>query len=194
MSTWEELDLAVDTLRSNGCGDLTILQCTSEYPCPPEKTGLNLINEIRERFGTAVGFSDHTIGNAVPIAAVCFGATIIEKHFTLSKDMYGPDAKFSTTPDEMRRLVAAVRDVEKAIESVVDKNAAASTLGEMKYTFEKGIVAAKDLERGTKLERRHITCKKPAEGIPARFYLDMLGKTLKRDVKRDTSLQWDWLT
>ena len=149
MSSWEELDHAVRTLTDNGCKDLTILQCTSDYPCAPEKAGLNVMEEIAQRYGFPVGFSDHTLGIAVPIAAVCLGACVIEKHFTLSKLMYGPDARFSAIPEEMKVLVENIRAVERALGNRIDKDVKAATLSQMKITFEKSIVAACDIVLAT---------------------------------------------
>jgi sialic acid synthase SpsE len=193
MSNWEELDLAVRVLKTNGCPHLTILQCTSEYPCMPEHAGLNLLREISSRYDVPVGFSDHTLGVAVPVAAVCLGATVIEKHFTLSKAMYGPDAAFSVTPDELRFLVETIRDAEKSLQHAIDKDAKAQSLGQMKFTFEKSIVAANDLPAGTRLESHHLTCKKPASGIPSRQFYDVVGKTLKNDAPANTCIEWKWL-
>jgi len=193
MSSWEELDLAVRVLKTNGCRHLTLLQCTSEYPCMPEHAGLNLLREIADRYGVPVGFSDHTMGVAVPVAAVCLGATVIEKHFTLSKAMYGPDAPFSVTPEELRLLVNTIRDAEKALRHSTDKDAKAQALGQMKFTFEKSIVAAMDLAGGTRLESHHLTCKKPASGIPSRHFYDVVGKNLKCNVPANICIEWEWL-
>jgi N,N'-diacetyllegionaminate synthase len=116
MSSWAELDEAVETLQSNGCKDLTVLQCTSEYPCPPEQAGLNVLNQMKARYKDVnIGYSDHTMGVAVPLAAVIKGASVIEKHFTLSQKMYGSDAMNSTEPDEFKRLVDEIRQVEVAL-------------------------------------------------------------------------------
>src|SRR5439155_15151886 len=108
MSSWEELDRAVEAAGD----DVTVLQCTSSYPTPPERVGLNVLAELRERYGKPVGFSDHTLGNYAAFAAVALGAVVVEKHFTLSKEMYGPDAALSMEPDELADLVEGVRDIE----------------------------------------------------------------------------------
>jgi sialic acid synthase SpsE len=190
MSSWTELDEAVKTLQNNGCENLTILQCTSEYPCISENAGLNIMVEMKERYGLPVGFSDHTLGIAVPIAAVCLGACIIEKHFTLSKLMYGPDAKFSATPEEMKALVENIRSVEKALRNKIDKNDKVGTLSQMKITFEKSIVAACDIPAGAILEERHFAYKKPGDGIPAREFRKLLGKKTMNDIPANTKLEW----
>ena len=147
MNTWEEMDEAVHTLKSNGCSDLIMLQCTSEYPCPPEKAGLNIMLEMKERYNVPVGFSDHTLGSAVPITAVVMGAVLIEKHFTLSQLAYGSDAKNSTEPEDFKRLVIDIRMAELAINSKREKNLD-DGLRNMKMIFEKSIVAAKSIQAG----------------------------------------------
>lgn len=182
MSTWKELDEAIRTLRANGCHDIVLMQCTSEYPCPPEHAGLNVMLEMRERYKLPVGFSDHTSGIAVSIAAAVLGASVIEKHFTLSKKMYGPDAKNSAIPEEFKALLEGVRAVEKALLKI-DKDAEAESLKDMKMVFEKSIVAACDIHAGTILEEKHLSYKKPGDGIPARDFKRLIGKKIINDVK-----------
>lgn len=189
MSRWAELDAAVATLREGGCPELTVLQCTSRYPCPPEKAGLNLLGDLRRRYGLPVGLSDHTRGDAIAVAAVACGARVIEKHFTLSRRMYGPDAATAMEPRAFRRMVARIREVERALAHPLDKDAEAGRLGQMKTVFEKSVVAACDLAAGTVLERRHLAFKKPGDGISARHYRRLLGVRLDRPVARDTPLR-----
>jgi N,N'-diacetyllegionaminate synthase len=191
MSSWDELDEAVATLRNNGCRDLTILQCTSEYPCQPENAGLNLLAEFRKRYDCAVGFSDHTLGTSIPVAAVVLGASVIEKHFTLSKLMYGSDAKNSTEPDEFRRLVSDIRSVEKAIHSAVDKNVKVKELANMKQIFEKSIVASRKLHEGDILRFEDLSFKKPGDGLPARMFTTLIGKRVSKDINKDEKITLD---
>ena len=190
MSTMTELDEAVDILQKNGCCGIIILQCTSKYPCPPENAGLNVLEELRNRYNLPVGFSDHTLGIAIPIAAVCLGACVIEKHFTLSRAMYGSDAKNATEPDEFKCMVDEIHSVEKALKSHIDKDEIARTLVEMKRIFEKSIVAASDLPRGTILEEKHLTYKKPGDGIPARMFRQVIGKELVQDISKNSKVEW----
>jgi sialic acid synthase SpsE len=187
MSSWAELDEAVKII--NGNNDLIILQCTSEYPCLPENSGLNLITEIRKRYGCQVGFSDHTLGIGVPIAAVILGASVIEKHFTLSKLMYGSDAMNAVEPEEFKRLVEEIRNVEKAIGSRIDKDDKVRQLQRMKEIFEKSIVAKNKLMKGHVMTLADLSFKKPGTGIPASLYLDLLGKTLTKSVNKDYVFQ-----
>ena len=194
MSTWAELDEAVEILLKFGCRDLIILQCTSEYPCPPEQVGLNVLNEIKERYNLPVGLSDHTIGHAIPLAAVAMGACVIEKHFTLSKKMYGPDAKFSMTPSEIKNMIECIRDVEKALSQKIDKDKEAASLKVMKDTFQKSVVASTDIAAGTILEEHHLAYKKPGDGILANRFKDFIGKKTAKKIPKDTKLDWDMLS
>jgi N-acetylneuraminate synthase len=180
MSNWQELDEAVHIFKQK-C-ELVILQCTSEYPCLPENAGLNLLNEMRNRYNCEVGFSDHTIGIAVPIAAAVLGATVIEKHFTLSKEMYGSDAANSTEPSEFKVLVDSIRAVETAINHEIDKDLKYSQLSNMKYIFEKSIVSKRTLPPGHVIQFEDLTFKKPGDGINARLYKDVIGKMVKYEI------------
>jgi N,N'-diacetyllegionaminate synthase len=180
MSNWQELDEAVHIFKQK-C-ELVILQCTSEYPCLPENAGLNLLSEMRNRYNCEVGFSDHTIGIAVPIAAAVLGATVIEKHFTLSKEMYGSDAANSTEPSEFKVLVDSIRAVETAINHEIDKDLKYSQLSNMKYIFEKSIVSKRTLPPGHVIQFEDLTFKKPGDGINARLYKDVIGKMVKYEI------------
>lgn len=193
MSTWKELDKAIETLKTNGCRDITVLQCTSIYPCPPEKTGLNIIQEIKKRYGLRVGFSDHTLGISASIAAVVLGAELIEKHFTLSRRMYGSDAKHSMEPEEFKLFIREIRDTEKAISSKVDKDELAKDLEEMKVIFEKSIVARKNIPKGKIITINDITFKKPGDGIRADKYKEILGKMAKINISQDTKIRKEML-
>jgi N,N'-diacetyllegionaminate synthase len=184
MGTWEEMDEAVTALKDSGCKDLVVLQCTSEYPCPPEKAGLNIMLEMQQRYKVPVGFSDHTLGSAVPIAAVILGATIIEKHFTLSTLAYGSDAKNSTEPFEFKRMVEDIRAAELAVNTPRQKTLD-ERLNNMKHIFEKSIVSSKILKAGTLISADDIAYKKPGDGIRAREYKNIIGKKLKNAVEKD---------
>ncbi len=188
MSSWSELDRAVDALRLNGCSDLTILQCTSSYPCPAKKVGLNLMEAFKKRYDVLVGYSDHTIGFAAPLSAVALGANVIEKHFTLSTSMYGSDAKNSMEPDEFKKMTFAIREIETMLYYPLDKDQMANDLGEMKGVFEKSIVAACDIPKGAALSMKHLAFKKPGTGISANEYRDVLGRKTTRKIDRNTML------
>lgn len=190
MSNWNELDEAVKTLKDNGCNDLTVLQCTSDYPCTPENAGLNIIQELKERYNLPVGYSDHTLGLAIPVAAVVLGAKVIEKHFTLSRDMYGSDAKNSTEPKEFKRLVKEIRDVDIAMNNKVNKDKKVKDLKNMKLIFEKSIVASRDLKKGTKLKFEDLAFKKPGNGIKPNKLYDIIGKILNKNIKNGEMIDY----
>jgi N,N'-diacetyllegionaminate synthase len=191
MSSWNELDDAVETLQSNGCKDLIVLHCTSEYPCPPDQVGLNTLDELKIRYkDITIGFSDHTMGLAAPLAAVIKGAKVIEKHFTLSKEMYGSDAAHSTEPMEFKKLVDEIRHLEQILNSNIDKDEKAKSLKSMKITFEKSIVASKSIDKFDILEFKDLAFKKPGDGIPAREYKKLIGKKLNKAVDKDYKFEW----
>ncbi len=188
MSPLDEIDSAVKRVKARGL-PLAILQCTTAYPCPPEKVGLNLIPFFRERYGCAVGLSDHS-GTIYPgLAAVTLGIEVLEVHVTLSREMFGPDVPASITTAELRQLVEGVRFIEKMKANPVDKNAIAHEMAPLRNLFTKSIVARKDLPAGTVLKEVHLTVKKPGTGIPANRLPDLVGCQLRRDVKADELLQ-----
>ncbi len=193
MSTWAELDKAVETLKANGSKDITILQCSSVYPCPPEKVGLNILLQLKDRYGLAVGFSDHTLGISASIGAVVLGAEVIERHFTLSREMYGSDAKHSLEPKEFEQLIKEIREVETIIASKVEKDKLAEELKDMKFTFEKSIVAKKHIPKGTKITFDMIAFKKPGDGIKPNRYKEIIGKVAKSDIAANAKVTMEIL-
>lgn len=188
MSTWAELDEAVNTILKQH-DRIMVLQCTSEYPCPYEEVGLNIMLEMKARYKLPVGLSDHTLTNYASLAAVMMGATVIEKHFTFSRLMYGSDARHSLEPAEMADLVNGVRACEVMLTAQVDKDAMAGRLRDMKDIFEKSVVALVDIEPETVLTREMLGIKKPGTGIPARQYNDVIGRRAARKIVKDTVLQ-----
>lgn len=185
MSNWAELDAAVAALRPGG--PVTILQCTSAYPCPPEQVGLNVIGEMRARYRLEVGFSDHTLGFAAALAAAAQGATVIEKHFTFSRLMYGSDAKNSMEPADFRILCRSLHEVWAMLAHPVDKDDVAP-YADMKRIFEKSVVTAAPVRAGAVLTRELLAFKKPGDGIPARDYRRLIGRVAKRDLPADHKL------
>lgn len=188
MSTWAELDEAVDTLLRYH-RQITVLQCTSEYPCPYEEVGLNVMLEMKARYGLPVGLSDHTLTPYASFAAVALGAAVIEKHFTFSRLMYGSDAPHSLEPHEFRVLSEGIRAIEMLLSSHVDKDTMASRMVEMKAIFEKSLVSACNIPVGTRITSEMIAIKKPGTGIPARRLQDMIGRVALRDIPADTLLR-----
>ncbi|MEK9968855.1 MAG: N-acetylneuraminate synthase family protein [Ferrovibrio sp.] len=179
MSSWAELDNAVAVLRNGG--PLTIMQCTSAYPCPPEQVGLNVLAEMRARYSIPVGYSDHTMSNTSALAAALAGATVIEKHFTFSRLMYGSDAKNACEPPQFRELALALREIT-AMATPVDKDAMAASLIGMKAIFEKSIVSARPIKAGQPIEYADLAFKKPGDGISAAEYEKYIGRICLRDL------------
>jgi N-acetylneuraminate synthase len=171
---------------------VTVLQCTSAYPTPPERVGLNVLEELRERYGKPVGLSDHTLGPYACFAAVALGASVLEKHFTLSKELYGPDASLALEPAELEELVEGVREIETMLAHPVDKDNL-EPYGEMKRVFEKSVVAVVDIPAGATIERGMLAAKKPGTGIPAARIDEVVGRTARADVPADTVLTEDAL-
>lgn len=191
MSNWAELDLAVATVR-DAC-PTTVMQCSSAYPCPPERVGLNVLIEMAQRYGLPVGYSDHTLGVAAPIAAVALGAVVVEKHFTFSRKMYGSDAKHSMEPEEFLLMAQALRDVWAMRANPVDKNDV-SPYSDMKHIFEKSVVTACAIPAGEILKREMLAFKKPGDGIPARNYARLIGRRVRRNLDVDHKITEDDLS
>jgi N-acetylneuraminate synthase len=183
MSSWAELDAAVEAAGPT----VVVLQCTSSYPTPPEQVGLNILAELRDRYGKPVGFSDHTTGTYASLAAAALGAEVIEKHFTLSREAYGPDADLGLEPGELRALVAGIREIERMLASPVDKDDVAP-YDEMKRVFEKSVVAVADIPAGTTLEATMLAAKKPGTGIPAARLPELVGRRARNDIRADAVL------
>lgn len=189
MSSWKELDEAVNTIRKYH-DHLTVLQCTSEYPCPYERVGLNVILEMKERYGIPVGLSDHTLTNYASFASVTMGASVIEKHFTLSRRMYGSDAKHSLEPEDMADLVAGIRAIEIIMASPVDKEDI-SRFKQMKEIFEKSVSSLVDIPEGTVITEDMIGIKKPGTGIKPQQLHEVIGKRAKRFIQADQVLTYE---
>ena len=184
MSPLDEIDRAVAIVQKHGA-PLTVMQCTSMYPCPPEKIGLNLIPFFRDRYGCAVGLSDHS-GKIYPgLAAVTMGIEVLEVHVTLSRQMFGPDVSVSLTTDELKQLVEGVRFLEAVITNPVDKDAVANDAADLRSVFGQSVVARQDLPAGTVLAAEHLATKKPGTGLPAARLMELMGARLNRSLKAD---------
>ena len=190
MSTLAELDTAVATVRSTGRRG-AVLQCTSAYPTRPDQVGLNLLALYRERWDCPVGLSDHS-GTVFPaLAAATLGADVIELHVTLSPRMFGPDIAASVTVEELALVKRGLRDIAGMLANPIDKDAAASDMGEMRRLFTRSLVAGTDLPRGHRLEQRDLRAKKPGTGIPPTSIESVVGRVLVRDVERDQLISED---
>jgi N,N'-diacetyllegionaminate synthase len=190
MNNWVELDAAVNVLSPGG--PVAVLQCSSVYPCPPERVGLNVIAQMRDRWGLPVGYSDHADGCGAAFAAAALGASVVEKHFTFSRLMYGSDAANAMEPGEFRRYCAGLRDVWSMVSHPVDKDDLAP-YREMKRIFEKSIVTARSLPAGHTLSKGDLAFKKPGDGIPAARWSDLIGKRLRCALSADHKIKLDEL-
>jgi sialic acid synthase SpsE len=187
MSDLEEVRDAVRWLRVAGEERIVLLHCVSDYPADPADANLRAMNAMAEAFGLPVGFSDHTPGIDVSLAAAALGASVIEKHLTLDKSLPGPDHRASLEPDEFKRLVAGVRVVERSL-GHGRKEPAPSEAGN-RDVVRRSVAAAADLPAGAILKREHLTCLRPARGIPPSALEALLGHRLKRGLRRGELLQ-----
>jgi N-acetylneuraminate synthase len=179
MSSMEEIDSAVARVQAAGL-PLAVMQCTSAYPCPPEKVGLNMLGTFRGRYGCAVGLSDHS-GTIFPaLAAATLGAELVEVHVTFSKECFGPDVPASLTTSDLKTMVEGIRFIERMRTSAVDKNAMAEEMTPLRNLFTKSIVAEIDLPSGAVLTPESLAVKKPGTGIPAERLDSMIGRRLRR--------------
>jgi N-acetylneuraminate synthase len=190
MNSLTELDSVVARVKAKRL-PLTVLQCTSIYPCPPEKIGLNLIPFFRERYGCGVGLSDHSGTIFAGLAAATVGIEVLEVHITLSREMFGPDISSSITTSELRQLVRGVRFIETMKASSVQKDEIVKELEPIRALFTKSIVARGDLPAGTILEKKDLDAKKPGTGIPSNRIGNILGKRLKRPIKANEMIGED---
>jgi N,N'-diacetyllegionaminate synthase len=190
MSSLAELDRSVRRLQARGV-PLAVLQCTTAYPCPPEKIGLNVMEQLRARYGCAVGLSDHS-GTIYPgLAAATLGADLVEVHVTLSREMFGPDVPASLTTGELSQLAEGIRFIERMRGNPVDKDAMAGETAGLRAIFTKSLVARAALEAGTILTAGHLAFKKPGTGIPAARLAEFVGRRLSRPVDANTLLSED---
>ncbi len=183
MSTMDEVGVAIDVLRENGAGEVTVLHCTTEYPTPFTDVNLRAMRTIGRAFDVSVGYSDHTKGIEIPIAAVAMGATVIEKHFTLDRDMEGPDHKASLEPHELRAMIESIRNVELALGSDI-KEPAPSEIRNIAVA-RKSIIAKRDIEKDEAFTEDNITVKRPGTGISPMRWFEVIGQKATRDFQED---------
>lgn len=187
MATFAEIEEAVEAVRAAGNRNLALLKCTSAYPAPPEEVNLRTMPHLAERFELPVGLSDHTLGVAVPIAAVALGARIIEKHFTLSRDAGGPDAAFSLEPDEFAEMVASVRTTEAALGRVVE---GATPHEAASLVFRRSLFVVEEVRAGDLLTSSNVRSIRPGYGLAPRHLDTILGRRARIDIARGTPLTW----
>jgi len=188
MANVAELDETVRTAKESGCENIILLKCTSTYPATPENTNILTIPHLRDLFDVQVGLSDHTMGIGVSVASVALGATVIEKHFTLSRADGGVDSAFSMEPEEMRQLVIESARAWQAL----GKISYGVTEAEKKsIIFRRSLYIAQDMKKGDTLTPANLRAIRPGSGLPPKYYDILLGKRIGRDVKAGQPLQWD---
>ena len=189
MSTLDEVTEAVDIIVASGNRRLSLLHCVTEYPAPVDEVNLRAMLTLRDAFGFAVGYSDHTQGFEIAVAAVALGARIIEKHFTLSRDMEGPDHKASLEPDELKALIAAIRNVEQALGDGV-KVPAPCEIKNIAIA-RKSVVAERDIAVGEPLSLENVAVKRPGDGIQPRDLENIMGRTVAVDIEAGSVVSWE---
>ena len=187
MSTLHEVEDALNVLRQNGASEIILLHCTTNYPTPMQDVNLRAMLTLKEKFGCKIGYSDHTQGIEVPIAAVALGATVIEKHFTLDKNMEGPDHKASIEPDEFAQMVKSIRNIEKALGNG-EKTPSQSEIANIAVA-RKSIIALKEIKAGEVFSEENITTKRPGTGINPMRWNEILGQKAKRDFAEDELIE-----
>ena len=190
MCDMQDVRNAVEALYKNGLSkeNLILLHCNTEYPTPFEDVNLKAMDALRKEFGVEVGYSDHTKGIEVPIAAVALGATVIEKHFTLDRNMEGPDHKASLEPDELKAMASAIRNIEKAVSGDGTKHVSGSEKKNIAIA-RKSIVAASEIKAGEVFTEQNLTVKRPGNGISPMRWEEVLGQTAKRDFNEDELIE-----
>jgi N-acetylneuraminate synthase len=187
MATLAEIAEAVDAARRAGAGGIALLKCTSAYPAPPEEMNLRTIPHLAEAFGVPAGLSDHTMGIAVPVAAVALGACIIEKHFTLSRAEPGPDSAFSLEPHEFRAMVEGVRTAERALGAI---HYGLCGRDEASRVFRRSLFVVQDVRAGEPFTEENVRSIRPGHGLPPKFLGAVLGRRAAGDLVRGTALHW----
>jgi N-acetylneuraminate synthase len=188
MASLSEIELAVETARRAGCSQLALLKCTSAYPARPEEMNLRVIPHLRDAFQVPVGLSDHTLGSAVAVAAVVLGACVVEKHFTVDRNLPGPDSPFSMTPQEFRDMVDAIRTAEKALGNVCYGLSASESPS---LVFRRSLFVVEDMKAGDTFDESNLRAIRPGNGLPPKYLKEVLGRYAARDLERGMPLQWE---
>lgn len=190
IASLEDIELAIQTCLDVGNNDISLLRCTSSYPAPLEEINLNTIPDLEERFGVVVGLSDHTLGSEVSISAVALGAKIIEKHFILDRNMGGPDSSFSMEPQEFRSMVDSIRNVEKAMGNV---NYELTDKVKANREFSRSLFVVSDMKKGETITEDNVRSIRPGFGLHPRYLKDILGKKIKKDLKKGTPFELEFI-
>jgi len=187
LATLAEIDDAVQTARDAGCKDIILLKCTSTYPATPENSNVLTIPHLRDAFDCEVGLSDHTMGIGASVAAVAYGATVIEKHFTLNRADGGVDSTFSMEPDELHSLVL---ETERAWKSLGKVSYGPTEAEKKSLVFRRSIYIAQDLNAGDVLTPENMRCVRPGMGLSPKYYDILLGRRVNKNVKKGTPMGW----
>jgi N,N'-diacetyllegionaminate synthase len=189
MASLEEIEAALVLLEKSGTSraNVTVMHCNTEYPTPMIDVNLKAMLSIRNSLGVEVGYSDHTLGIEVPVAAVALGATVIEKHFTLDRTLPGPDHRASLEPIELKEMVQSIRNVEKAMGDGIKRPSPSESKN--KPIARKSIVAAMNINKGVRITEENITVKRPGTGISPMLWDEVLGKVAIRDFKSDELIE-----
>ena len=187
MATLAEIDEAVNAIHESGGSQLVLLKCTSAYPAPPEEINLRTIPHLAEAFGVPIGLSDHTLGIAVPVAAVAFGACIVEKHLTISREDHGIDSAFSLEPNEFKEMVDAIRTSEKALGRVSYQ---ITEEQKQSIAFRRSLFVVKDIKEGETFNEENIRSIRPGYGLAPKYLKMLLGRKAPKDIERGTPLSW----
>lgn len=189
MCDMEDVEAAISVLISHGLNKekLSVLHCNTEYPTPFNDVNLKAMIQLKERFGVSVGYSDHTLGIEVPIAAVALGAQVIEKHFTLDRTLSGPDHNASLEPDELKAMVSAIRHIEQALGDGQKRVSVSESKN--RVVARKSIVAGMDIMKGTVFTEQNLTVKRPGNGISPMLWPEVIGKVAPRDFLEDELIE-----
>ncbi|MCH7786212.1 MAG: pseudaminic acid synthase [Chloroflexi bacterium] len=188
MATLAQIDEAVQAARGEGNDQLILMKCTSAYPAPPQSMNIRTIPHLSQAFGVPSGLSDHSMGTSIAVAAVALGASMIEKHFTLSRDEDGPDSAFSLEPHELRELVGGIRTVESALGDVHYAGTEAESSNKV---FRRSLYVVADVESGETFTERNVRSIRPGYGMPPRYLPDVLGRKAAKGIKRGTAVSWE---
>ncbi len=191
MASLGEIEDALAAAVRGGAPAVGLMQCTSVYPAAPRLANLQAMRTMREAFGVPVGLSDHTLGTAVPIAAAALGAAFVEKHFTLDRTMTGPDHPFALEPGELAAMVTGIRDAQAALGSGSKDGPSEEERKEMYTLARRSLVAARDIPKGTRIERDMITTKRPGYGIAPKQLELVIGREARVDIEDDDILTWE---
>ena len=190
IASLEDIELAVKTCLNTGNDKIALLKCTSSYPAPLEEINLNTIPDINDKFGVIVGLSDHTLGGEVSTAAVALGASIIEKHFILDRNMSGPDSEFSMEPQEFKQMVDSIRNVEKALGNVSYE---LSDKMKSNREFSRSLFVVKDMKKGEIITEDNVRSIRPGFGLHPKYLKEILGKRINKDLKKGTPFKLEFI-